>query len=142
MASPSCQLKPPGSTHPYPELIVLCRRLRTEARKRGLPVWTPGVLLAFWHWWIMPVFLSYCGLVCEHPGMIFICLLCCSLIGVVQAVYGGKCPFIFMERELLSCPTWWRGPPFNIIAGYIQPAVIFGGTIGTLIRFIINVMWS
>jgi len=90
----------------------------------------------------MPPLLVYCGLVCEHPALILICLACCSLVGVVQAVYGGKCPFIMLERELLGCPTWWRGPPFNIVASYIQPAVIFGGTTVSLTRFIVNVLWS
>jgi hypothetical protein len=79
-------------------------------------------------------------LVPESPAPIAAALACCTLIGTAQAVYDSRCPLITVERHLLDCPTWWRGLPFNLIAKYIQPIIVIGGTGVGLVRFIANML--
>ena len=124
----------------YPELKRVGLAIRAWAVQNGLPAWAPGVVVAFVHWWILPSVLTYWVLVSEDPMLIATALALCVLTGTVQTVYDNRCPLIFVERHMLDCPTWWRGMPFNVVASYIQPAVVLGGSVIALVRFIINLL--
>lgn len=116
--------------------MALSQQLKSWARSERLPQYTPGLLLAATHWLIFPLFLIYSCLVSEDIGVIAFGMLVCAVTGAVQTVYSGRCPLIYLERELLDCPHWWRGLPFNIVAGYVQPIVVIWGTGVGLVRFI------
>jgi len=105
-----------------------------------MPAWLPGVILAFIHWWVLPPLLTYYLFVSEDPGEIGFGLGMCVLAGTLQAMYDSKCPLIMLERDMLDCPAWWRGMPFNVVAAYIQPVVVIGGTTIGLLRFIVNTL--
>ena len=122
----------------FPELVALARQLKSWGRREKLPTYAPGVLLAATHWLIFPPFLIYSCLVSENTSVIAFGMLVCALTGAIQTVYSGRCPLIYLERELLDCPYWWRGLPFNIVAGYVQPIVVIWGTGVGLVRFIAN----
>jgi hypothetical protein len=124
----------------HPELHRVARQLRSAAIGQGLSPWVPGVAIAFLHWWIAPFVLVYSLLVSEDPATIAIALTVCVLTAVCQALYDGRCPLILVERTLLGCPGWWRGLPFSVVAAYIQPTIVFGGTVVGLVRFIINIL--
>jgi hypothetical protein len=124
----------------HPELHRVARQLRNAAIRHGLPPWAPGVAIAFFHWWIAPIILVYSLIVSEDPATIATALTICVLIAVFQALYDGRCPLILVERTLLGCPSWWRGLPFSVIAAYIQPMIVFGGTMVGVVRFITNVL--
>ena len=124
----------------FPELTMLAHQLKAIAKREKLPEHTPGVLLALTHWLLLPLLLIYSCLVTENTLIIGWGILACAMTGAVQTVYSGRCPLIYLERELLDCPHWWRGLPFNIVAGYVQPMVVIWGTGVGLVRFIANVI--
>lgn len=126
----------------YPELRRLALRVRAATKQADIPEWLPGFILAFVHWWLFPPLLTYYLLVSEDPAEIAVAMACCVLVGTAQAVYDSRCPLITVERHLLNCPMWWRGMPFNLIAGYIQPTLVIGGTAVGLIRFITNILMA
>lgn len=136
--SASCNPRP--SRLRYPELARVAARIRAWARTNDMPEWLPGVILAFIHWWILPPLLTYYLFVSEDPLGIGIALTACVLTGTLQAIYDSKCPLIVLERHMLGCPCWWRGLPFSVVATYIQPAVVIGGTTIGLLRFIANLL--
>jgi hypothetical protein len=126
----------------YPELRRLALAVRAAARKSGIPEWAPGVILAFFHWWIGPPLLTYYLLVSEEYTEIASAMAICVLVGTAQLIYDSRCPLITVERHLLGCSTWWRGMPFSLIASYIQPTLVLGGTSVGLIRFTANTLMS
>ncbi len=132
---------PPEYSKPrYPELIRVASQIRSWARTNDMPEWLPGVILAFIHWWILPPLLTYYLFVSEDPLGIGLALAACVLTGTIQAVYDSKCPLIVLERQMLGCPTWWRGLPFSVVATYIQPAIVIGGSTIGLLRLIVNLL--
>ena len=124
----------------HPELHRVATQLRAAAVSHGYSPWMPGVVIAFIHWWVAPLVLVYSLLVSEDPATIASALTVCVLTAVCQTLYDGRCPLILVERTLLGCPSWWRGLPFSIVALYIQPTIVFGGTMAGLVRFIVNTL--
>ena len=123
----------------FVEINDLSRQIKAACTRRKLPQILPGVVIAFTHWAIAPLLLIYSCLVSENVVIIGLAILVFVMTGAIQRVYSGKCPLIYLERELLDCPHWWHGLPFNIVANHI-PMVIIWGTGVSLIRFITNVI--
>ena len=119
---------------------MLSRQIKIWIIAKQLPIYTPGIVLAICHWVISPVLIIYSCLVSENILIIGLGLLACTMISAVQSVYSGRCPLIYLERDLLDCPHWWRGVPFDIIAGYVFPMVVIWGMAIGLVRFIVNVL--